>query len=890
MPPRKKSTPTGPTPVEALTHDDKRANIPTVDALDFVTPEIEKPITLRYPRKPELDPQLVWQGKDDQDADDLVVNAPPIYIQEKIDPRVLIENLRDTAERPQDEPEYTLFDSFDGLGEYELVEFYKHAANWSNRMILGDSFEVMASLAEREDLRGKVQMIYIDPPYGIKFNSNWQVSTNSYDVKDGKREDTTREVEQIKVFRDTWAQGINSYLAYLRDRLTVARDLLRQSGSVFVQIGDENVHLVRGVLDEVFGRENFVSMITVSKTSSATAQFLPGTADFVLWYCVNPSQMKYQALYLRKEIGGDGAGEYTQVELDDGSRVSASKAAKLGQSGRVFRFDNMTSPRVRENRTGYYAVTVGQKSYLPGAGEWKTHKEGLARLILAGRVAGRKNSLAYVRYLDDFPMFGLNSVWSDTGVAGRPGEKFYIVQTNSKIIERCVLMTTDPGDLVLDPTCGSGATAVVAEQWGRRWIAIDTSRVAITLARKRVMGAKLPYYLLMDSPEGQAKRLARGELTVGGDTHRDIRRGFVCEQVPHVTLKSIANNPDIQDGMSREAIDAAIAKHAETETLYDRPYEDKRKVRVAGPFTVESLSPHRSVSFETELPETERAAERTADSSSFETTILDNLRAAGVQNGRRSERLEFEELEPFGGRYIQAVGTRRDAKVGTPERVAIALGPEYGTVSPNLVKAAAQEALRGQGHDLLLVLGFAFDAQALETVEEFRPSQNGDFAVVAGERKLGKLPVLLVRMNPDLAMGGELLEKTKAANLFTVFGEPDIEVRHTDAGYVVEIKGVDVYDPTTGEVRSNNPDEIAMWMIDTEYNGESFFVRHCYFSGGGNDPYRRLKAALRADIDEAAWSTLYSTRSRPFRMPESGRIAVKAINHYGDEVLKIINV
>ncbi|MGH3623832.1 MAG: site-specific DNA-methyltransferase, partial [Sciscionella sp.] len=413
---------------------------------------------------------------------------------------------------------------------------------------------------------------------------------------------------------------------------------------------------------------------------------------------------------------------------------------------------------------------------------------------------------------------------------------------------------------------------------------------AIALARQRLMGARLPYYLLADSLEGQAKEKALSGARPNGETRRDVRKGFVYERVPHITLKSIANNPDIVDGMSREEIDRAIARHAETELLYDRPYEDKRKVRVAGPFTVESLSPHRSVSFAEERPDSEKAPDRSTDSSSYETTILENLRTAGVQNGRRKERLEFSEIEPFGGRFIQAVGIRDGAAEGTPQRVAIALGPEYGTVSPSVVKGAAREANIGQGFDLLLVLGFAFDAQALETAAEFRPTENGGFATVAGEHTFGRLHVQLVRMNPDLAMGDELLQKTKAANLFTIFGEPDITVEGTQDGYVVEIRGVDVYDPTTGEIRSNNADEIALWMIDTDYNEESFFVRHCYFSGAGNDPYTRLKRALRADIDETAWATLYGTRSRPFPMPSTGKIAVKAINHYGDEVLKIIEM
>lgn len=483
------------------------------------------------------------------------------------------------------------------------------------------------------------------------------------------------------------------------------------------------------------------------------------------------------------------------------------------------------------------------------------------------------------------------NVWTDTATGSFTEPKIYVVQTAHKIIERCLLMSTDPGDLVLDPTCGAGTTAFVAEQWGRRWITIDTSRVAIALARQRLMGAKLPYYLLADSPEGRAKEQSlTGQPQPDAPTSWDVRKGFVYDQVPHVTLKSIANNPDIREGMTREEIDAAIARHAETELLYDRPYEDKRKVRVAGPLTVESLSPHRAVSFEMQRPASEEQADREASGAGFEQTVLDNLLKAGVQNGRTAERLKFERLAPFPGKLLQAEGIRAGAEEGTPERLAVSIGPQYGTVSPQWIKDAAREALQGRGFDLLLVCGFAFDARALETVEEFRPSDQSDFASVQAERRLGKLPVLLVRMNPDLAMGDGLLKKTGAANLFTVFGEPDVTIRETSEGLVVEIRGVDVYNPTTGEIRSSDPSEIAMWMIDTAYNEESFFIRHCYFTGGGVDPYTRLRRALKAEIDEAAWASLYSTRSRPFPRPETGRIAVKVINHYGDEVLKVYEV
>ncbi len=469
MPPRKAAQ--GPTPVEAITHADKRANLPTADAQDFVTTEIESPFTFSYPR-PLYTPQLVWRGKEELDrAETLDGNAPPIYIQEKIDPRVLVENLRRTAARPADEPELTLFDSFDGLPELDLVEFYRHQANWSNRMILGDSLGVMASLAEREALRGKVQMIYIDPPYGIKFNSNWQVSARKRDVKDGRMEDATREVEQIKAFRDTWEYGINSYLTYLRDRLTVAKELLTDSGSCFVQIGDENVHLVRSLMDEVFGSENFVTTITVSKTTSATGAYLGGTVDSVHWYAREARRLKYRPLHLRKVGGGTGSAMYRYAEELDGTRRTATSAEHSGSvspSVRLYRRSDMTSQSAGrakgEGAASWFPVTIDGRIYRPSMqARWKTNQLGMSRLFAAGRLEPAGASLNYVRYMQDFPAVPISEVWLDLGGAS---DKVFVVQTNPRIIERCMLMTTDPGDLVLDPTCGSGTTAYVAEQWG----------------------------------------------------------------------------------------------------------------------------------------------------------------------------------------------------------------------------------------------------------------------------------------------------------------------------------------------------------------------------------------------------------------------------------------
>jgi adenine-specific DNA-methyltransferase len=861
--------------VEATRHKDKRSNIPTTELRDFVTQDELSPTKLRYPRDPSLDPQLVWKGKDGQDGADLEVVAAPIYVQEKIESRALVEDLRQRSAQQRETQELQLFADFDGLSFEEKIDFYHHEANWSNRMILGDSLLVMASLAEKEGLRGKVQMIYLDPPYGIRFGSNWQVSTRQRDVRDGKDTDLTRQPEQVKAFRDTWELGIHSYLTYLRDRFVVARDLLTESGSIFVQIGDENVHLVRSVMDEIFGSENFVSLITFKTTSGFTQSMaLPRDSDYLIWYAQSISSLKSRSLYRPRSLSDDVGARYRRIELSDGSRrpLSANELASP-PLGRVYRHDNLTSQG--PTPSGTVPFEFEGHEFHPGSGShWKTTVEGLHRLALAARLAApTKNSLAYVRYLDDFPVSELTNTWSDTQTGAFTEDKVYVVQTNTKVIERCVLMSTDPGDLVLDPTCGSGTTAYVAEQWGRRWITIDTSRVALALARTRLMAARFPYYLLVDSADGAALEAATSGSTqpaLGRTFSADVRGGFVYKRVPHVTLKSIAQNKDIREGMDRGEIDAAVARGGETEILVDQPYEDNKRVRVSGPFTVESLSPHRVLDPALERPLGQQEGE-SGRGTGYVPMILNNLRAAGVQNTRLGERLRFERLEPWPGEWINAAGQFVNAK-GVGRRVAVSLGPEHGTVGPFQVKEAAKEALRGVGFDVLVVCGFAFDATVGEAAREF-----------------GKLTVLPTKMNPDLAMGADLLKKTGSGNLFMVFGEPDVLVKTEDGKVTVELRGVDIYDPTTGEVRSSSTNEIACWFIDTDYDQESFFVRHAYFTGG-DDPYDRLRRAVRAEIDETSWQSLYSTMSRPFPSPSTGKIAVKVINHFGDEVLKVYDV
>jgi adenine-specific DNA-methyltransferase len=696
MPSRKK-TAAGPTPIDAIIHADKRANLPTADAQDLVTPEIESPVTVTYSQE-IYSPTLVWQGREALDDTDLEADAPPIYIQEKVDPRVLVENLRKTAKAGEAEPELTLFGAFDGLGEIDLVEFYRHEANWSNRMILGDSLQVMASLDSRERLNGKVQMIYVDPPYGIKFGSNWQVSARNRGVRDGNIEDIAREAEQIKAFRDTWELGINSYLTYMRDRLLIARDLLTHSGSIFVQIGTNNLHLVSQLLSDVFGPENHVETIAFrKKTMPLGGRLLEGAYDYLVWYARDKDAVKYRPLFQQKSVEGDT--HWNLALTQDGELVPLTRAqiddhGLLPPGADLVRL--MPIYPVGPFDTGIYDYKYQEKTYeLPKGKSWPSPKPGMDRLALTGRLQPyeKGDTLQYVLRLSDYPVTVFNNVWSDTSAATNMS---YVVETSPKVIERCILMTTDPGDLVVDPTCGSGTTAYVAEQWGRRWITIDTSRVALALARQRLMGARFPYYLLRDSIEGRAKETDLAATPPApAEVTNDIRQGFVYERVQHVTLKSIANNPDIKDGMSRKETEAAIRRYAEFEELVDKPYEDRRKVRVTGPFTVESLSPHRSLAF---APGAEPASEREAavdpDAPAFEHTILENLRAAGVQNGRRAERLTFDDVESYAGSYVQAVGVRAEAEPNTPARVGISIGPQYGTVSPSFVKAAAREASR----------------------------------------------------------------------------------------------------------------------------------------------------------------------------------------------------
>ncbi len=922
--------------IESFIHEEaERKNIPTAEYQPLVQAYEKNLLKVAYVRRNEdLDPQLVWRGKDLLDWSDLMVAAPPLYIQEKVHPKVLIDDLKKRSKTTEQDntQQIDLFAAFNGLPSEEAkTEFYQHDQNWSNRMILGDSLQVMASLAEREGLRGKVQCIYFDPPYGIKFNSNFQWSTTSRDVKDGKADHITREPEQVKAFRDTWRDGIHSYLTYLRDRLTVARDLLTDSGSIFVQISDENIHRVRAVMDEVFGDENFVRLITFIKTTGQTDNFLASVSDYILWFAKDRPKAKYRQPLKRKNLQGDGGSAYNNARLVGGFTRSLTDAeqagAELPEGERVFRIDNLTSqsPGTR------YNVRFQGRDFYP-KGYWKTQESSIGRLLQADRVQGAASNLYYVRYFDDYRAFPISDNWDDTSIAGFASDKRYVVETSTKVVERCLLMVTDPGDLVLDPTCGSGTTATVAEQWGRRWITIDTSRVALALARARIMGSRYPFYLLADSREGQLKE---AEVTRAAPSsqpvHGNIRQGFVYERVPHITLKSIANNSEIDviwekwqakleplreklntslgktwQGweIPREAeaqwpdaaktlhaewwqarigrqqeIDKSIAAKAEFEFLYDKPYSDNKKVRVAGPFTVESLSPHRSLIVEADDSITDplKVGATALGAADFAQVILDTLKVAGVQQAHKDDKISFDSLEPWPGEYICGKGSTTESVAGREQQktAGIFIGPEFGTVSRSDLVAAAREAADA-GFDVLISCAFNYEAHTTEFT------------------KLGALPVLKARMNADLHMQQDL-KNTGKGNLFVIFGEPDIDILDVPGAdgqpdqIQVRINGVDVFDPSTGEIRSDDADGIACWFIDSDYNGESFFVRQAYFLGQ-NDPYKSLKTSLKAEIDAESWASLNSDTSVAFAKPETGRIAVKVINHLGDEVMKVYKI
>jgi len=918
--------------VDALKHDDaSRKNIPTAEYQSLVQEDEQAYLSVAYERRnKDLDPQLVWRGKDLKDWSDLIVQAPPLYIQEKVHPKALIDDLlRQSKEQDYQSGKIMadLFSDFNGIPKgVDKTEFYQHDQNWTNRMILGDSLQVMASLAEREGLRGKVQCFFFDPPYGIKFNSNFQWSTtDKIGTTTDSIEKISREPEQVKAFRDTWRDGIHSYLTYLRDRLTIARDLLKDSGSIFVQIGDENVHRVRALMDEVFGEDNFIAIIPFrKKTMPFGSKFIEQMSDFLIWYAKSKTdaRSKYRKQFLSRSVEGEF--HHCWYEDSNGIRTRMSKYqlynhALLPPKSRVYRLKSL-EPSGRMD-SGMYNYEFRGRVYQHPKNGFGTPPEGLKRIEKSNRLEPEGNRLCYVLYADEGESSQMTAPWSDTVGAD---DKQYVVQTNSEVIKRCILMTTDPGDLVLDPTCGSGTTAYVSEQWGRRWITIDTSRVSLALTRARIMGARYPFYLLTDSKEGQMKlaeltRVLPSTKAVQGN----INYGFVYERLFRITVGSIANNaeidviwdkwkPKLQQMLNlinytfkrtwqdweipqeedvdwsneekivhadwcrtriaiQKEIDKSITTKAEFDHIYDRPYEDNKKIRVAGPFTVESISPHRvlGVDENDELIDPLKQKVGIGDNhQSFTQMILENLKMAGVQQAHKDDKIDFTALMPWPGELVCAEGRYMEGEI--EKRAAIFVGAEFGTAQRVDLVAAAREA-GDAGFDVLIACAFNYEAHATEF------------------NKLGRIPVLKARMNADLHMADDL-KNTGKGNLFVIFGEPDIDILPTkDHKFQVKINGVDVFHPNTGEVRSDGADGIACWFIDTDYNEESFFVRHAYFLGA-NDPYSSLKTTLKAEINKEAWDSLHSDTSRPFPKPDSGRIAVKVINHLGDEVMKVFKI
>ncbi len=840
-------------PIEQYDHrEKKRANNPPVG---LVTPETDRETGKKtYSYDPHLDPQLIWAGKAEHTSFD--VPTASLHVHERIDPRTIIEAVR--KRNGTGEKQMSLFQSPEENPPLrEAIEFYKHPHGWSNRLIAGDSLLVMNSLLEKEGLAGgQVQMIYIDPPYGIKYGSNFQPFVNKRDVKNGKDEDLTQEPEMVKAFRDTWELGIHSYLAYLKDRLLLVRDLLHESGSCFVQISDENVHLVRSLMEEVLGVKNFVAEIIFVTSTGRTSKYLDCVADRLLWFAKDPQKLKYRQLFIQKP------------EKDE---------SKYQDERGHFELADLSSQH--ESKTRSTPFMFNRKEYEPPAGrQWSVDPSvGLARLALAERIYEySKKQIRYKKYLSDYPVTKINNVWTDTQFGAFTSEKIYVVQTNTRVIERCLLMTTDPGDLVFDPTCGSGTTADVAEQWGRRWITCDTSRVALTLAKQRLMTALYDYYELAHPEEG-------------------VGSGFKYKTVPHITLKSIANNPEIKEGMTREQIDRAIAKYADQETLYDQPFIDKSRARVSGPFTVEAV-PAPVVKPLTEIEEEQQPADESVARSGEtlrQSEWRDELLKSGIR-GKKGQYILFSRVEPLAGtRWLHADAETKpnnrgsdsvresESAYGQPQRAVVSFGPEHAPLEQRQVAMAIEEAQRLVPKPKLIIFAaFQFDPEAAKDIDE---------------TEWPGVTLLKAQMNADLLT--EDLKKKRASNeSFWLMGQPDVTVEKLKKGegkgkYQVELFGFDYYNTKTGAIESGGTDKIAMWLLDTDYDGRSLFPRQVFFPmAGEKEGWFRLAKNLKAEIDEELIEAYRGTVSLPFNAGDHKRVAVKIVDDRGIESLKIIEV
>ncbi len=795
-------------------------------------------------------PFLNWAGK----AERLSFDVPtlPLFVHERLSTKAILETLKGHRRDRQ----ATLFELF-GDPQHavtdQILKAYEYQDGWTNRLILGDSLVVMNSLLGYEGLGGQVQMIYMDPPYGVKFGSNFQPFVRKRDVKHNDDVDLTREPEMVKAYRDTWELGLHSYLTYMRDRLLLCRELLTPSGSVFVQISDENLHHVRELMDEVFGAENFVVLIVVRKTSAvsspmARTNVLPTTSDYVLWYARDLASAKYNQLFLEK-LGGDvGAGVYSWVELPDGSRrrMTADEFTNPGllpTGARIFRLDNLTSTGWSEALSR--PVVVDGASYEPGKTlHWKTTPEGMERLVRLRRAVPSGKTLAYVRYLDDFCVSPLTEAWPDTGSGSFTESKLYVVQTNTKVIQRCLLMTTDPGDLVLDPTCGSGTTAYVAEQWGRRWITIDTSRVPLALARQRLLTATFPYYELKDQKRGPGG----GFVYVRKQNNKGEEVGGI---VPHVTLKSIANDEPPSE-----------------EVLVDRPEVESKITRVSGPFCVEATIPT-PVDWEGDGVEDSGVGAETH--GSFVDRMVEVLRRSPVLHAAGGRAVALKNIRP----PAKTLSLSAEAGDDQGRPVALVFGPENGAVSEKLVYEAAREA-HGKSYTHLFVIGFAIQANARALVETC-------------EQAIG-VPATYVQATPDLMLG-DLLKTTRASQIFSVCGQPEVRIRKAKSKkdapqqYEVELLGLDVFDPATMETDHRSGQDVPAWLLDTDYNGLCFHVGQAFFPRTA--AWDDLKRALRAEFEDTVFDHLAGTVSAPFEAGEHGQVAVKVIDDRGNELLVV---
>lgn len=866
-------------PVDAIKHPkDSRLDIPTTEHAGEEVCNIEGDATTAsykifcHEFTRGKDPELYWLDKyknDDEETQspDLKVDIRSLYVHEDIQPEMLINNLYHVEEQKSEVAELQgeLFNvtEFSNPVEDELqkvADYYKHSSEWKNRLIQGDSLLVMNSLLKREGMAGKVQCIYIDPPYGIKYGSNWQMKLNSRDVKDNDQS-LSGEPEMIKAFRDTWELGIHSYLSYLRDRLVLARELLTQSGSVFVQISDENVHLVRNLMDDVFGSENFVSQIIYTKTAGFATNTIGNVADYILWYAKDLNNVKVRKLYSEKDYAIDGS-LYNRIELPTGERMSIGEWEKknklkfvysnLPKGHRLFRLSNLSSQGVSSTPQPY--EFEGQV-YNPSKGNhWKAnYPKGMDKLKKLNRIAATPNSLQYVRYYDDFPCMAVSNLWTDTGTGSFLDDKVYVVQTGTKAIQRCILMTTDPGDLVLDPTCGSGTTAFVAEQWGRRWITMDTSRIALNIAKKRIATGLYPYYELFDKEGG------------------DIRQGFVYKKVPHITLKALANDLPFDE-----------------ETLYDQPIEDKKRIRVAGPFTVETLQNGQVISPD----DIDNRCNEAEDNRVFQERVFSHLQTSGIRNGDKKAQAVFYGVEALASPNLHAKGYFKDEN-GTEKVAYFHIGPKFGTVSRQEVTLAIREFRQHLDEsDWLVILGFSF----ADDVENKTDSS----------QRFGMFNVTKVRMHDDLMQEG-LLKKDKGAGAFITIGEPDIKlVKDDDSHCHVEILGLDIYDPIKDDVSPRSLDQIAYWEIDDRYDGSKFVVRGIHFCGGDKKDFaawkkglsqtsmmkakKNAERTLKLVFNDDVWDQLYSFRSEPLTFEPGRKIAVRVVSQFGEESTKVLEM